>query len=131
MPDMRLKQCTVGIYRAQNSKFTMRLNFKQIISPILNLSSVDCGSPGSPQNGLVANYTGTTNGSVAFYSCNPGLVPARRMRAVCTEDGWSPNTADLSCAVGTYVVVTVACQRIYSSVCMFWCDSNMLVYHAE
>ena len=47
----------------------------------------------------MASYTGTTNDSVVFYSCNPGLVPAGRMRAVCTEDGWSPNSADLSCGL--------------------------------
>ena len=93
-----------SIYTAQSRKFTMRQNFKQI-SPILNLPSVDCASPGNPQNGLVANYTGTTNSSVAFYSCDPGLVPEGRMRAVCTRNGWSPNPADLCCAVGVYAIV--------------------------
>ena len=65
-----------------------------------SLPPVDCGSPVTPQNGSVANYTGTTNGSAAFFSCNPGLVPIGRMRAVCTGNGWSPNPADLSCTVG-------------------------------
>ena len=54
----------------------------------------------------MANYTGATNGSVAFYSCNPGLVPVMGMRAVCTGNGWSPNPADLSCSVGMQSVVT-------------------------
>ena len=71
---------------------------------------VDCGLPGNPRNGTVTSYTGTTNGSVAFYSCDPGLVPEGRMRAVCTGNGWSPNPADLSCTVGTWSVVTEACQ---------------------
>ena len=62
---------------------------------------VDCGPPGSPWNGSVASYTGTTNGSVAIYSCDTGLVPVMGMRAVCTVNGWSPNPADLSCTVGT------------------------------
>ena len=71
---------------------------------------VDCGSPCNPRNGSVTSYTGTTNGSVAFYSCNPGLVPVMGMRAVCTGNGWSPNPADLSCTVGMQSVVTGACQ---------------------
>ena len=61
-------------------------------------SPVDCGSPVAPRNGSVTSYTGTTKGSVAFYSCNPGLVPVMGMRAVCTGSGWSPNPADLRCA---------------------------------
>ena len=63
-------------------------------------SIVDCGSPFPPRNGLVTSYTNTTEGSVAFYSCDPGLVPEMGMRAVCTMNGWSPNPANLSCAVG-------------------------------
>ena len=70
------------------------------------LPPVDCGSPGNPQNGSVTSYTDTKNGSVAFYSCNPGLVPAGSMRAVCTGSGWSPNPADLSCSVGMSLMVT-------------------------
>ena len=61
---------------------------------------VDCGSPVTPQNGTVANHTSTTNGSVIFYSCGPGLVPVGRMRAVCTRNGWDPNPADLNCTEG-------------------------------
>ena len=44
------------------------------------------------------SYTDTTEGSEVFYSCDPGLVPEGRMRAVCTRNGWSPNCADLRCA---------------------------------
>ena len=63
-------------------------------------SSVNCGLPVAPQNGSLESYTSTINGSEVFYSCNPGLVPEGRMRAVCTENGWSPNPADLRCTVG-------------------------------
>ena len=66
-----------------------------------NFFSVDCGSPGDPRNGFLTNYTGTTNGSVAFYSCDPGLVPVMGMRAVCTRNGWSPNPAGLNCTEHT------------------------------
>jgi len=62
--------------------------------------SVDCGPLVAPRNGSLESYTSTINGSEVFYSCDPGLVPERRMRAVCTENGWSPNPRDLSCTVG-------------------------------
>ena len=62
--------------------------------------SVECGLPGAPQRGSLESYTDTTEGSEVFYSCNPGLVPEGRMRANCTRNGWSPNPADHSCAVG-------------------------------
>ena len=62
--------------------------------------SVDCGQPIAPQNGPLESYTDTTYGSEVFYSCDPGLVPDGRMRAVCTEKGWSPNPGDLNCTIG-------------------------------
>ena len=62
--------------------------------------TVDCGPPGDPQRGS-ANYTGTTEGSVAFYSCHQHLVPEGRMRANCTRNGWSPlDPGRLSCTEG-------------------------------
>ena len=70
---------------------------------------VDCGPPDNPRNGSVTSYTGTTNGSVAFYSCDPGLVPMMGRRAVCTGNGWSPNPADLSCSVGMSLMITGTC----------------------
>jgi len=60
---------------------------------------VDCGPPTTPRNGSLENYTNTTEGSVVFYSCDPGLVPEQQMRAVCTGNGWSPNPGDLNCSV--------------------------------
>ena len=62
--------------------------------------SVDCGPPVAPWNGSLESYTDTTEGSEVFYSCDQGLVPEGRMRAVCTGNGWSPNPAELSCFVG-------------------------------
>ena len=64
--------------------------------------SVDCGAPVAPRNGSLESYTNTTEGSQVFYSCNLGLVPEGRMRAVCTRNGWSPNPAELCCTVGMY-----------------------------
>ena len=37
---------------------------------------------------------------MVFYSCDPGLVPERRMMSVCTGAGWSPNPGALGCSVG-------------------------------
>ena len=79
-------------------------------STLFYSSPVDCGSPCNPRNGSVTSYTGTTNDSVAFYSCDPGLVPEMGRRAVCTGNGWSPNPADLSCSVGMLLMVTRTCQ---------------------
>ena len=70
------------------------------VFPCKHLTSVDCGPPAVPRNGSLESYTDTTEGSEVFYSCDPGLVPEGRMRAVCTRNGWSPNPADLNCAVG-------------------------------
>ena len=69
-------------------------------STLIVTSSVDCGPPGNPQRGSLESYTSTTEGSEVFYSCNPGLVPEGRMRAICTRSGWSPNPADLDCTEG-------------------------------
>ena len=33
-----------------------------------------------------------------FFRCNPGFVPAGKMRAACTSDGrWNPDPAGLVC----------------------------------
>ena len=37
---------------------------------------------------------------MVFYSCDPGLVPERRMMSVCIGTGWSPNPVALSCSIG-------------------------------
>ena len=65
-------------------------------------TSVDCGPPPAPWNGSLESYTNTTEGSVVFYSCDPGLVPEMRMRARCIGTGWSPNPGVLSCSVGMW-----------------------------
>ena len=63
----------------------------------LTIISVNCGPPVAPRNGSLESYTNTTEGSEVFYSCDQGLVPEGRMRAVCTRNGWSPNPDDLRC----------------------------------
>ena len=76
------------------------LNYISIMFPYKHLIAVDCGPPVVPQCGSLDSYTDTTEGSDVFYSCDPGLVPERRMRTVCTGNGWSPNHAELCCTMG-------------------------------
>ena len=43
-------------------------------------------------------YQNTLEGAEIFFRCNPGFVPAGRMRAVCGADGrWDPDPATLVC----------------------------------
>ena len=70
-------------------------NFTHILN---TLCVVDCGPPVAPQRGSLESFISTTESSVVFFGCGPGLVPEGRMIAVCTRNGWSPNPADLSCA---------------------------------
>ena len=87
--------CLVWIEFMKTTLASISMDFSQFTLP-----SVDCGHPVTPQNGSLESYTDTTYGSEVFYSCDPGLVPEGRMRAVCTRNGWSPNPADLNCTVG-------------------------------
>jgi len=59
---------------------------------------IDCGSPPAPRNGSLESFTSTTEGSVVFYSCDPGLVPVGRMMSVCTGSGWNPDLPGLNCS---------------------------------
>ena len=79
------------------------LNFEFCTISFTPSITVDCGPPTTPRNGSLENYTDTTEGSVVFYRCGPGLVPEQQMRAVCTENGWSPNPADLNCFTGMFI----------------------------
>ena len=59
---------------------------------------VGCGRPITPDNGSIETYRNITEGAEIFFKCNPGFVPAGRMRAVCASDGrWSPDPATLVC----------------------------------
>ena len=75
----------------------------QYVSYCANLPFLgDCGQPIAPRNGSLESYTSTTHGSEVFYSCDPGHLPEGRMRGVCTDNGWSPNPADLICTAGMW-----------------------------
>ena len=65
------------------------------------LSTVNCSDPSFPNNGSFDQYQNTTEGAEIFFRCNPGFVPARRMRTVCGADGrWNPDPATLVCTCG-------------------------------
>jgi len=72
----------------------------QMSQVLLSDNSPQAAEATAPRSGSLENYTDTTEGSVVFYRCGPGLVPQQQMRAVCTENGWSPNPADLDCFAG-------------------------------
>ena len=58
----------------------------------------NCGTPTSPGSGYLEAYENTTEGAMIFFRCEPGFIPAEKMRAVCGADGrWIPNPAELRC----------------------------------
>ena len=67
------------------------------------LFSVSCRQPLIPGNGSIEAYQNSLEGAEIFFKCNPGFVPAGRMRAVCGADGrWNPDPATLVCTGKTY-----------------------------
>ena len=59
------------------------------------LSAANCSDPIAPGNGVIEPFQNTLEGAEIFFRCNPGFVPAGRMRALCASDGrWNP---DLVC----------------------------------
>ena len=70
------------------------------------LLPVNCEIPTVPGNGSIENIQSisTVGGAQIFFRCNPGFVPAGRMRATCVSpDGisvvgtWTPDPTDLVC----------------------------------
>ena len=61
-------------------------------------SPVNCSDPTPPMDGSIDPYQNTTEGAEILSTCNPGFIPAGRMRAVCGVDGrWNPDPATLVC----------------------------------
>ena len=68
--------------------------FIHAISP----STANCSDPTPPVDGFIEAYQNTTEGAEIFFRCNPGFVPAGRMRAVCGADGrWNTDPTTLVC----------------------------------
>ena len=60
--------------------------------------TVGCGRPIISENSSIDLCQNTTEGAEMFFRCNPGFVPAGRMRAVCGADQrWMPDPAALMC----------------------------------
>ena len=60
----------------------------------------------------IETYQNSTEGTEIFFRCNPGFVPAGRMRAVCAADGrWYPDPAGLVCT--GEIVFSVGCNCIH------------------
>ena len=70
----------------------------------LLLFPVSCRQPVIPGNGSIEAYQNSLEGVEIFFKCNPGFVPAGRMRAVCGDDGrWNPDPATLVCTSETLI----------------------------
>ena len=69
------------------------------------LSTANCSEPTAPGNGVVEPYQSTLEGAEIIFMCNPGFVPAGRMRAVCAADGsWTSDPAALVCTCEIFIV---------------------------
>ena len=66
--------------------------------PLYPISVVDCGDPGTPQNGN-RNFTDTLEGSVVTYTCNTGFELVGNPTQVCelTPDGAIWNSTRPEC----------------------------------
>ena len=80
-----------------------------IIGSILYITiPVSCGQPVTPGNGSIDPYQNTTVGAEIFFRCNPGFIPAGRMRAVCAANGrWNPDPAILVCTGKMFQVYVI------------------------
>ena len=86
---MFAERWTMDIYYCKSN--ALLYIFQPICSTSL-LSPVNCSDPTPPTDGSTDPYQNTTEGAEIFFRCNPGFVPARRMRAVCGADGrWNPD----------------------------------------
>ena len=62
-------------------------------------TTVDCGAPPPPINGLLQLCMSTTEDSVVLFWCNSGFVPEGVMVSVCGRDGqWTPNPGGVTCS---------------------------------
>ena len=69
------------------------------MNDMLFLPPVNCGDPTAPRNGSINSYQNTTEGAQIVFRCDPGLVPAGDMAAVCAANGsWTPNPATTMCS---------------------------------
>ena len=63
------------------------LQFKYVLQTAGDI--LDCGPLSNPENGAVDTSSGTTEGSVASYSCSEGFQIKGVTSRTCTRDGWS------------------------------------------
>ena len=84
----------------------------------------NCGVPVLPSNGTIVNSTGTLEGSVIYYQCNPGFVPVDVMSAICTAAGsWSPDPANATCReLGMMELIGVVLEQGIYSTAKCTCD---------
>ncbi|XP_053408096.1 sushi, von Willebrand factor type A, EGF and pentraxin domain-containing protein 1-like [Mercenaria mercenaria] len=89
----------------------------------------DCGSPPNPLNGLVDIVAGTTFGSTAVYTCNPGYYRQGASARTCLATGYWDNLVP-TCVVRdcgplatpTHGVVNVPLGTTYGQTATYYCN---------
>ena len=68
------------------------------------IHTVDCGAPLFPPNSTNTIVSGTTEGAMATFQCEEGLIPLGPTTSTCadteqtnTPGQWLPNPADIHC----------------------------------
>ena len=62
---------------------------------------VDCGDPHPPINGLIRNYSTTTEGANISFTCEDGFIPDVDIIAICFNNGiWNPLPINYTCMDG-------------------------------
>ena len=104
--------CEISSLALRCSVIIFRMSF-------IYFDPANCSNPTRPMDGSIEPYQNTTEGAEIFFKCNPGFVPAGRMRAVCGADGrWNPDPAGYRCAgeiMHTVLPVTVTVIMAYGS----------------
>ena len=79
------------------------------------LHLVSCGVPTFSGNSSIEAYQNTTEGAEIFFRCNPGFIPAGRMRAVCRRNRWKPDPANHRCTGEIYISYNRRCFLVVLS----------------
>ena len=57
-----------------------------------------CTFPSPPNNGAIANFSSTEEGTMVTFQCNNGFTPIQKMISKCLADGsWEVNPLSLKC----------------------------------
>ena len=126
---MRLNEEIISLEHYSIRSFCLPLS--GLFCSILITIPVSCGSPITPDNGSIEAYQNILEGAEIFFRCNPGFVPAGRMRAVCGADGrWNPNPAGLVCTGEIFLVYVRWCKCMEQKPnAAYFCNDKLWIPH--